>query len=295
MIGIGLLLGAGFGLGLRLLLAGWQGVSLGLLGRRGSPGNARTGRSWRLLASRRELVLAGVGLVLGVVAAVLAGWVVAIVLVPVLAVLLPRLLSSPPTTSVDRLEALEEWARSLAGLLGHSALQSAIVATRSSTPAAIRQENERLIARLLAYQSLSWALQLWAEEIDDETGDYVAAALIQAHGSREAGLSHSLEAIASDVAREVQARRKVVTEQRREFGTARAIAAVAITAMSLFVLFSELGRFYAQPLGQLVLLGVVACFLGSLAWMQKLGTPEAGVRILAGPSAEQREPQRSAP
>lgn len=280
----GLLLGTGAGLGLLLILLGWQGSTLATLGTPDGPGMSHTRRTRHLLRSRREQILAAAGLAVGLAVALLSGWLLAIVLVPVLAVLLPRLLASPPSTPIDRLEALEEWARSLSGLLGHSALQTAIVATRTSTPEAIKTENEHLIARLLAHQSLDVALRAWAAEIDDETGDYLAAALIQANGSRESGLAGSLEAIASDVSREVQARRKLLTEQRREFTTSRLIGAVAAVVLGGYIAFSAMGHFYLTGVGQLVLIAVVAAFLASLAWLQRLGTADPGVRILTDPA-----------
>lgn len=281
----GTVLGFGLGLGLLLIGLGWSGASLTLASAR--PAGPRPQRVWHL-RGRREQILAGIGLVAGILTAALSGWLIALVLLPVLAVLLPRLLSAPPMTSIDRLEALEEWARNLSSLVGHTALMTSIQATRTSTPAAIEAENHRLIARLNAARPLDEALLLWADEIDDETGDYLASALIQAAGSRVSGLGATLEAIAADVAREVRARRQIVTEQRRSFTTARLIALIAVVVMAGMVLGSPLGEFYRTGPGQVVLLVISVVFLTGLAWLQRLARPDSGVRILR-PHTE-REP-----
>lgn len=274
----GALLGFGVGLGLILIWAGWSGTHLTWT--RPAAPRTRPQRFWHL-RGRREKALAAAGLTAGVLVATLSGWLVALPLLPVLAVLLPRLMASPQMTSIDRLEALEEWARNLSSLVGHTALGTAIQATRTSTPEAIAAENGRLIARLNARRPLPEALRLWAEEINDETGDYLASALIQASSTRSAGLSHTLEQIAIDVAREVRARREIATEQRRSFTVARLIVIIALLSITGLVVFSPMGEFYRSLPGQVVLAGFAAVYLSGLAWLQRLATPDAGVRILA--------------
>ena len=65
---------------------------------------------------------------------------------------LPALLSAPPAaTQIARLEAMEEWTRSLSGVLTVGiGLEQALVATLRSTPAPINAEVTRLVARLRA-------------------------------------------------------------------------------------------------------------------------------------------------
>ena len=110
------------GLGGALVVAGLIGVATGL---RRSPERAPAPTRMRLpLAARlgataprtRALLLAGVGA--GLLTAVLTGWLVAALLVPAVVVGLPILLSAPPAGSkIERVEALEEWTRSLSGVL----------------------------------------------------------------------------------------------------------------------------------------------------------------------------------
>ena len=86
------------------------------------------------------LLLGGFGA--GVVAFLVTGWVLALVIVPVAFVGLPVLLSSSSAgRRIERLEAMEEWTRSLSGVLTVGVgLEQALVATLRSTPAAIAPE-----------------------------------------------------------------------------------------------------------------------------------------------------------
>ena len=74
--------------------------------------------------------------------ALLTGWLVAVLLVPAAVAGLPVLLSAPPAASkIDRLEAMEEWTRSLSGVLTVGiGLEEALVATLRSAPDPIRPE-----------------------------------------------------------------------------------------------------------------------------------------------------------
>ena len=67
---------------------------------------------------RRDLILLG-SLVAGFVVAALTGWVIALVIAPLLALGLPYLLVVPKPRDVELMEALDRWVRSLAATLGH--------------------------------------------------------------------------------------------------------------------------------------------------------------------------------
>ena len=112
----------------------------------------------------------------GVVAALLSGWWVVAVAVPLAVVGLPSVLSwSKESRRIDRLNALADWVRNLAGLLTvASGLEGAIVTTVRSVPEPIRAEVTRLAARIRARYSTEQALRLFADELDLPTGDLVA-------------------------------------------------------------------------------------------------------------------------
>ena len=105
---------------------------------------------------------------------------------------MPRLLRPAVGVSPERLEAMEEWVRNLAGVLGtNTSLATGITRTLSSTPEEIRPEVETLVARIQARRPLTSALYAFADDLDDQTGDYVATALIQASQVSGAGLTRA--------------------------------------------------------------------------------------------------------
>ena len=97
---------------------------------------------------------------------------------------------------------MEEWTRSLSGVLTVGiGLEQALVATLRSTPAPINAEVSRLVARLRARWDTETALRAFADELDDATGDLIAANLILGARRRGAGLASVLEGLAESVAR----------------------------------------------------------------------------------------------
>jgi tight adherence protein B len=105
-----------------LLVAGLIGIVAGL--RRTpkpppAPQRAWAGvPGWLCPVTGRTRILILVGLGVGVLVALLTGWLVAVLLVPAAVAGLPVLLSAPPAASkIERLEAMEEWTRSLSGVL----------------------------------------------------------------------------------------------------------------------------------------------------------------------------------
>src|SRR5665648_320155 len=143
------------GLGGALVVAGLIGAAMGL---RKSPARAPAPTRMRLpLAarlggpSRRTRALLSAGFGAGLLTALLTGWLVAALLVPAVVVGLPILLSAPPAGSkIARVEAMEEWTRSLSGVLTAGiGLEQALIATLRSTPDAIRPEVAHLVACLL--------------------------------------------------------------------------------------------------------------------------------------------------
>ena len=192
-----------------LMVAGLIGVAVGLRPSPApSPRPTRRARVRRWQVSRRTQVLLLAGLLAGGVVALFTGWLVAVLVVPAAAAGLPVLLATPPRTHLDRLEAMEEWTRSLAGVLTVGVgLEEALVATLRSTPGPIRPEVGQLVARLRARWSTEAALRGFADQLDDATGDLIAAQLILAARRRGPGLASVLNSLAESVAADVRTRR----------------------------------------------------------------------------------------
>lgn len=276
-----------------LLVAGILGVVAGL---RPTPPRARAPRTTTPLASRlahvsrRTRVLAGLGLAAGVVVAALTGWLLALVLLPAAAAGLPVLLSAPPaTTRIDRLEAMEEWTRSLSGVLTAGVgIEQALLATLRSTPEAIRPEVAALAARLRARWSTQDALRAFADDLDDATGDVIAANLLLGAARRGSGLASVLDALAESVAADVRARREVEADRAKPRATARWVTIITVTVLGFLALTGQYVAPFATPLGQVILAVLLTLYVATLVWMRTMATGPATPRMI-GTSVRARE------
>lgn len=276
---IAALAGIGFAVGLTLVIASLTGA--------GAPNAARPKRgSHRTLLAGKDRRNLLIGLAVGLVLAAF-GWIVAVLIVPVAAVIIPWLMRADPGTSPDDLEALEEWTRSLSGVIGAGqGITSAIIATRTSCPERIRPQVERLIARVYARRPLAQALYAFADDVDNQVGDFIATALIQASRHEGAALSKALDGIAVDVSEEVRARRDIEASRATARTQSRAVTVIVIVVVTLFVLFTPMGAHYRSPVGQGALVLVIACFLAALYWLKRAATTRPLARFLVNPLRE---------
>lgn len=229
-----------------------------------------------------------IGLALGVVLA-LFGWVVALIVAPVMAVLLPWLMRKDTAVSPDDLEALEEWARSLSGVIGAGqGIEGAIIATRHSCPQRVRPQLDRLVARLYARRPLDEALYAFADDLDHQVGDYIATALIQASRHEGAALRKALDGIAVDVSEEVRARRDIEASRAGARRSARIVTVIALSVLFGFVMFTPLGSYYRTGSGQIMLLLVLTAFMSALYWLRQASTTTPLARFLVAPTRQER-------
>jgi Flp pilus assembly protein TadB len=236
--------------------------------------------------SRRTRLLLAVGAVTGAVIAVATGWLIAIVLAPAAVAGMPVLLSAPASTArIDRLEAMEEWTRSLAGVLTVGVgLEQALIATLRSTPAAIRPEVSRLVARLRARWSTEDALRPFADELDDATGDLVAANLILGARRRGAGLASILESLAESVAADVRARRQIEADRAKPRATARWVTIITVSVLAVLALTGSYIEPYSTPPGQVLLALLLSLYVLTLVWMRRMATGAPLPRFIGTPA-----------
>ena len=273
------------GLAGALIVAGAIGLVLGL--RRTPVPDAATTRPAgsvsapsRLSRRTRLLVLARLGA--GVVAWQLTGWVLGLLLGPVAVVGLPLLLSSSTAARrIARLEAMEEWTRSLSGVLTVGVgLEQALLATLRSTPEPIAPEVTRLVARLRARWTTEDALRLFADELDDATGDLVAANLILGARRRGAGLASVLDGLAESVATDVRARRQVEADRAKPRATARWVTLISAAALVVLAVSGTYVDPYRSALGQAVLVLLLSAYVATLLWMRHMAEGQAPPRFL---------------
>lgn len=269
-------------LGGALVVAGLIGLIVGLrrtpVDAAAPPGRRRSRAVARLMQmDRRTQLLALVGLVAGMAVWLITGWLVALVIGPLAGIGLPVLLSSSESAStVRKLEALEEWVRSLAGVLTVGVgLEEALRMTLRSVPAAIRPEVTTLVARLRARWGTEAALRAFADDLDDATGDVVSASLILGARRRGAGLASVLESTAQSVADDVRARREIEAERAGPRSTARWVTIITACVLGVLALTGDYIQPYSTPIGQLLITLFLAAYVGLLVLMRNMskGTP----------------------
>jgi Flp pilus assembly protein TadB len=267
-----------------LVVAGVIGVLVGF--RRAPLDEAVRGRSSYLTRlrsmSRRTRLLLLVGFGIGAIAWTITGWPLAVLIAPTATVGLPGLLRAPPAAvRIERLEAMEEWTRALSGVLTVGVgLEQALVATLRSTPAPIAAEVGRLVARLRARWTTEDALRAFADELDDATGDLVAANLILGARRRGAGLASVLEGLAESVSADVRARRQVEADRAKPRATARWVTLISASVIVLLAMSGTYVEPYRSPLGQLVLVALLAAYVATLVWMRHMALGRPLPRIL---------------
>ncbi|RIQ20152.1 type II secretion system F family protein [Jiangella rhizosphaerae] len=246
---------------------------------------ARTLRGATPAARRARRRLAAAGAV-GLGVWLITGWVLAVVLVPAAAWGLPVLLqTSSAKADIARLEAMSDWAQNLATVLGVGVgIEQAVTGSLLTAPEPIRPEVARLVARLQARWDTETALRAFADDLDDATGDLIAAALILGARRRGDQLSSVLDGLAGAVRDDVRVRRTVDAEQARGRTTARLVTAISAGGLSLMLLTP-----YADPYragaGQLLLIGLLTGYVGCLVWMRRITATPRQPRILVADGA----------
>lgn len=274
-----------------LFTVGLIGIVLGL---RRRPEEERAGHRTRAgsrtvamaRVSRQTRLLLLAGLLIGIVVAIWTGWLLAVILGPVAVAGVPALLRPPPAgAQIARLEALEEWTRSLAGVLRVGVgLEQAIMATARAVPDPIKPEVTRLLARLHARWPTDEALRAFADDLNDATGDLIAAQLILGSRLRDAGLSDVLMALASSVAEEVRGRRAVEADRAKPRATARLVTLITIGALAVLALVGDYVQPFTTPIGQLALAVLIAAYMATLVWMRRMTIPAPLQRFLGANS-----------
>ncbi|MBK8077896.1 MAG: type II secretion system F family protein [Kineosporiaceae bacterium] len=236
----------------------WGGT--GGTGGTGGLGSTVTRRTWWLL---------GVGVAAGLSVAITTGWVIAVPLLPLAIAGLPLLLAAPSGAPIARLEALEEWARSLAGVLTVGVgLEQALMVTLRAAPRPIHREVSTLVSRLHARWPTEEALRAFADDLDDATGDLIAAKLVLASRRRGPGLAAVLESLAESVAADVRTRRQVEADRDKPRATVRWVTVITLVALVLFAFNTNYIAPYRSPVGQLLLGLLLGLDAGCLVWMR---------------------------
>lgn len=279
------LLGAGLGAGLILLVVGLRGTVV--------DSTRPASRAARTAAALRSPALSGRILGAAVVAvAVLAftRWPVAAAGLGALVLLWPKLFggAGAEARQIASLEALVVWTESLRDTIAaHASLERAIPASAHNAPELIRPALIRLIGQIRARVPLDRALYNLAEELGDRSAQRVIGALIMNTRRRGDRLSVVLNGLTASAREELEMRRKI-TAGRAQLRRGMQLVVVVTVGVAVFlVVFS---RNYIAPYstvsGQIALAGVVGIFAAAFAWMRKLSVQKPMPPFLARPGAE---------
>ncbi|MBO2465988.1 type II secretion system F family protein [Actinomadura violacea] len=225
-------------------------------------------------------------MVAGVVAALavflLSGWPVAAVAAGAGVYAVPPMLSGRgPQRRIARLDALAQWSRRLAEMIGASrGLEQALADSARIAPEAIRGPVTVLARRLNNHANPEQSLRAFADELDDPIADLIACALVLAARRRGPGTREALRLLADAVEQEVIVRRDVEAERA---GLRTTLIVIVGSVMALSVLFASsqtLAAPYGTALGQTVLAVVAAIYGAGLWWMRRLAVLSTGARFM---------------
>lgn len=219
---------------------------------------------------------------LGLAAWAVTGWPVVAVAVLAAGWGLPWLLGSAAVVEarLDRLEALEGWCRRMADMLsggGAVGLAQAVAVSAERIDPTIAGPVGDLARRLrLGHDDPDAALRAFADAIDDRIGDSVAAALLLALHAQTPGIARVLRQLADGVAGDVRARREIEAERAENRQSIRMLLLIQAGILVFLAVLPGFAEPYGTPVGQAVMLLLLAGTTGLLVWMRKLalGRPE---------------------
>ena len=214
---------------------------------------------WRGLPRAHRLwVVVSVGA--GVLAAVASGWLLALVLLPAVAIVVPLLLSAPPNREVEVLAGLDRWVRVVAtSLSSGKSIRDAVFSTRHQVPDVLADPVARLCTRLDQRWTMRDALFAMADELESADADAVVAALAIAASKGGAGARATLGALSDSIQDRLRALREIASERAKPRAVVRQVTLITLTVLAAAVVFN--GRFfepYTTPLGQIIAVALAA-------------------------------------
>lgn len=269
MTALGALLGACLVLGLALIFSGLRPQEV-------DPARPKAIKRSRKLPhvqlGRFAIAVMGV-VVLAVVVATVSGRILMLAIVPLLSWLSWTMLRPPKDlSSLEKSKGLQGWARRLSGLLltGASSLEGAIRASLESAPPQIRPHVAALVSNLNGHQRIEPALRQWADSLDDESADTVAAVLIMNSRVRTGGTAQALNALSDTIAARTKMLQKMDAQRAGiRFTVIFQIGIIIAMTLATFAV-PQLAVFYDTFGGQLLLLVVLLALTALMLWYRSL-------------------------
>ena len=280
-----LLAGGFLGLGLVLVVLGTLRRERSVSPTRGQPLWKTWGNRWNSLPQRQQLWIIA-SLSVGVLTAVMTGFLLAAVLIPLLFLGIPALLTSPPNHEVEILAALDRWVRLLASAIGvGKSIRDAIAATRGQVPVVLRAPVARLTARMDQGMGTREALLMMADEIGLSDSDAVLAALAISSTRGGMGTRDTLTALSATIQHRLRVLREISAERAKPRAVVKQVTLITLGVLGGSLLLG--GQFfepYRSPVGQLIALALAGCYVGALAMLRRRTIPAPSPRFLRAQS-----------
>lgn len=234
-----------------------------------------------LSESGRRLLL---GVAVGMLVLVVAGWIVLAVALGLLVALWTRIFggASSERAQIARLDGLASWTESLRDTIaGAVGLEQAIPATAANASPTVKPQLNLLVDRLRIREPLHDALMKFADDLDDPSADLIVAALVLNARLRGPGLREVLSSLAESAREELDLRRKVEAQRRSTRRSVQVVVAITLGVAGMLVVFNgDYVEPYGTFAGQVVLAAVVAIFAAGILWLRKLAGIEVPERFL---------------
>lgn len=232
---------------------------------------------------RRDMILLSSAIIACAIS-MLTGWLILIVILPLLTLGVPYLLILPKPRDIELLEALDRWVRSLAATLATGkSITDAMRISRRTAPPLLADEINLLVTRLNNRWETRDALMRFADAIDSPDADGVVAALILASSRGANGASVTLQALADSIQAQLKGRRAVEVERSKPYVVVRQVTVISLSTLVLvFILSPDFFAPYRTPLGQTLLSVLLIIYVASLLLMRRKAQHPDRPRILVG-------------
>jgi Flp pilus assembly protein TadB len=283
------LIGAGIGVGIALVISGMWSTG---------PPVGRMSMMKRLDPANRQAALCAV--ILALVVGLVTRWPVGAALGGAVGWTLRSALQ--PNTSrrvTGRLEALAAWIEALRdSIAAHRGLLAAIESTVNTAPPSIRDNVAALVVRIKSGIALDSALYAFAGELGDAAVDEAIAPLILASRFGGSDLQGLLATAAGNTRDQIALWQRIEIARAKPRRDMRLVIAVTLV-FTLGVLLIGHGYFkpFGTPVGQIVLLAVAGLFAAGFAAMNRLSRPQPLPRLFdsrSTPPARSKGPAASA-
>lgn len=230
---------------------------------------------------RRDMILLSSAIIACAIS-MLTGWLILIVILPLLTLGVPYLLILPKPRDIELLEALDRWVRSLAATLGTGkSITDAMRISRRTAPPLLADEINLLVTRLNNRWETRDALMRFADAVDSPDADAVVAALILASSRGANGASVTLQALADSIQAQLKGRRVVEVERSKPYVVVRQVTVISLSTLVLvFILSPDFFAPYRTPLGQTLLSVLLIIYVASLLLMRRKAQHPERPRIL---------------